>query len=236
MPSSVDRREFLRAAAMCASVPLACAGSLAHKAPIHTVQRGDTLTAIGRRHGLSVRQLKLWNGLSSDLILIGQKLLLKPTYKNLPLAAITRPKVDIRKWRHLIIHHSATPNGSARIFDGFHRQKGMENGLAYHFVIGNGTNSPDGAVEVGNRWTSQLNGGHVSSETFNANSIGICLVGNFERQNPTRRQVASLVELADYLKNRMLHQRPKFMLHRELEQTLCPGRNFPAKHLHQLFG
>lgn len=41
---------------------------------VYTVKSGDSLSAIGSRNGVSVAQLKKWNGLSSDLILIGQKL------------------------------------------------------------------------------------------------------------------------------------------------------------------
>jgi N-acetyl-anhydromuramyl-L-alanine amidase AmpD len=82
----------------------------------------------------------------------------------------------------------------------------------------------------------QLKGGHVRSEAYNANSIGICLVGNFELGKPSRKQAGTLIELTDYLMNRMLRGRPKLMTHRELEKTLCPGRHFPAKRLHELFG
>jgi N-acetyl-anhydromuramyl-L-alanine amidase AmpD len=113
----------------------------------------------------------------------------------------------------------------------------MENGLAYHFVIGNGTNGTrDGWVEVGGRWLRQIRGGHVKSKKYNANSIGICLVGNFETKHPSKKQIAALIELIDYLKNKTLRGRPKFLVHRELEQTVCPGKNFPVKKLHQLFG
>lgn len=41
---------------------------------VYTVKSGDTLSGISSRYGVSVRQLKDWNNLSSDLILIGQKL------------------------------------------------------------------------------------------------------------------------------------------------------------------
>ena len=77
--------------------------------------------------------------------------------------------------------------------------------MAYHFVICNGTNGcADGKVEVGLRWLRQIRGGHVKSETYNANSIGICVVGNFQEGWVTRRQEASLVALIDYLKNTVL--------------------------------
>jgi len=40
----------------------------------HTVVRGDTLSKLARTHGCSVADLKSWNGLSSDLIDVGQVL------------------------------------------------------------------------------------------------------------------------------------------------------------------
>lgn len=41
---------------------------------VYTVKSGDTLSAIAKRNGVSVANLKKWNNLTSDLILIGQKL------------------------------------------------------------------------------------------------------------------------------------------------------------------
>ena len=46
----------------------------APKARTYTVQKGDTLGAIARRNGTSVKALKRANGLKSDLIHINQKL------------------------------------------------------------------------------------------------------------------------------------------------------------------
>ena len=203
----------------------------------HVVKRGDNLTVIARRYGTTVSNLKIWNGLSSDIIIPGQKIYLKAQHSALPLTTINRPRINTSKWRNIIVHHSATGNGNAKIFDAAHRRRGMENGLAYHFVICNGTNgSADGKVEVGARWLRQIKGGHVKSETYNANSIGICVVGNFQEKWVTRRQQASLIALVDYLKNTTLRGRPRFRVHRELEQTVCPGKNFPVTKMHALFG
>ena len=105
----------------------------------------------------------------------------------------------------------------------------MENGLAYHFIIGNGSDSRDGEIEVGGRWTRQLNGGHVHSFALNENSIGICLVGNFEKTRPTKKQIAAALELVGFVKRTLLAGKPDLLLHREIpgEHTLCPGHNFP---------
>ena len=46
----------------------------APKARTYTVKKGDTLGAIARRNGTSVKALKRANGLKSDLIYINQKL------------------------------------------------------------------------------------------------------------------------------------------------------------------
>ena len=54
-----------------------------------------------------------------------------------------------RDWEWIIIHHSATRVGSAEVFDAAHRARGMINGLAYHFVIDNGTvGKADGLIET----------------------------------------------------------------------------------------
>lgn len=45
------------------------------EATYHTVVQGETLYRISRKYGVTVRQLKLWNKLSSNNILIGQRLI-----------------------------------------------------------------------------------------------------------------------------------------------------------------
>lgn len=44
---------------------------------IHTVTHGDTLWAISRKYGSTVDNIKAWNGLSSNVIVVGQKLIVK---------------------------------------------------------------------------------------------------------------------------------------------------------------
>ncbi len=141
------------------------------------------------------------------------------------------------RWRFIIVHNSGTRQGNARIFDYYHKHvRRMQNGLAYHFVIGNGTSSGDGEIEVGDRWRRQINGGHVHSDYLNNISLGICLVGDFNRDQPTRAQLASCEELIRYLRARCGKAEGKEIPvrpHREMNPprwaTDCPGDAFPYR-------
>jgi len=150
---------------------------------------------------------------------------------------IDRAPVLRERWRFIIVHNSGTKQGNARIFDYYHRNvRRMSNGLAYHFVIGNGTSSGNGEIEVGNRWRRQINGGHVHSDYLNNISLGICLVGDFNREQPTRAQLDSCEELIRYLRDRCgkveRHDIP-VRPHREMNPprwpTDCPGDDFPYR-------
>lgn len=150
---------------------------------------------------------------------------------------IDAPKDDLRDWEYIVVHHSGTSGGSAKVFDYYHsHERGMENGLAYHFVIGNGTDSGDGQIEVGRRWLKQLQGGHLASESLNEIAIGICLVGDFSQNRLGPRQTAALIELVKYLRQMTPKRNLKFRLHREINTrpTECPGRLFPARAIHEI--
>jgi len=151
------------------------------------------------------------------------------------IEAIRRAPVKRRRWQFIVVHNSGTRQGNARVFDYYHRHvRRMQNGLAYHFVIGNGTSTGNGQIEVGDRWRRQINGGHVHSDYLNNISLGICLVGDFNRDQPTRAQLESCEELIRYLRERCgkidrgdIPVRP----HREMNPprwpTDCPGDVFP---------
>jgi N-acetyl-anhydromuramyl-L-alanine amidase AmpD len=134
-----------------------------------------------------------------------------------------------QSWKHIVIHHSGTSTGTAKAIDRFHREeRRMENGLAYHFLIGNGRGMGNGEIFVGERWKKQLPGGHLASETLNQSSIGICLVGNFDRTKPTKEQVESLNALIKKLLEVTGLPRSAVTTHREIHprHTRCPGKLF----------
>jgi len=145
------------------------------------------------------------------------------------IPAAWQPKAPARAWDAIVIHHSASPSGSAAAFNQAHLARGWD-GLGYHFVIGNGNGSPDGAVEVGFRWTQQRWGAHCKtpSNHYNDYGIGICLVGNFNETTPTMAQMASLQRLVSYLANEYRIPPSQVLGHREVAgtHTECPGANF----------
>ena len=167
-----------------------------------------------------------------------------PSYRYLTRgvrSAIDRAPVKRGRWQYIIVHNSGTRQGNARIFANYHRNvRKMKNGLAYHFVIGNGTSSGDGEIEIGPRWTQQINGGHVASDYLNNIGIGICFVGDFNRDVPTRAQLAALEELIKYLRKRVGRSKGRPLIvkaHREInpKPTDCPGDRFPYRWLHRTF-
>ena len=156
-------------------------------------------------------------------------------------SAIDNAPVKRGRWQYVVVHNSGTRQGNARIFANYHKNvRRMKNGLAYHFVIGNGTSSGDGEIEIGSRWTSQINGGHVASDYLNNIGIGICFVGDFNRDTPTRAQLAALQELINYLRKRVGRSKGRVLIvkaHREInpKPTDCPGDRFPYRWLHRTF-
>ena len=228
-----DRRQFGQLIGSAIS-SLALTGwhGVATAGNIYRVKKGDSLWEVSEKFGISVADLKRQNRLSSDTIHPGQKLQIPAGLSQTLRWKIGHKRVDRIRWRKIIAHHSGTTVGDAASFDRFHRQdRRMENGLAYHFVIGNGTGSRDGEIEIGRRWKKQIYGGHVKGQALNKISVGICLVGNFERNHPTARQLKSLYNLTRYLQTGLLRGRQEVLGHKDLpkQSTACPGRFFPLK-------
>ena len=151
--------------------------------------------------------------------------------KNFPRAWLPPSNVE-RSWRAIVIHHSATNTGNATVFDKWHREDRNWEGVGYDFVIGNGTDSGDGQVEVTFRWREQRTGAHCKTPNnwANEHSIGICLVGNFDQSVPTRRQMQSLLRLVRFLQKRYGIPKSRIYGHKDTpgaRVTHCPGKNFP---------
>ncbi len=198
----------------------------------YRIQKGDTLSELAEKHGTTASAIRKANGLKNDRIIAGQRLLIPVKPRGVEdFESVTRAlRVPRDRWKFVVAHHSATPNGNAAIYGRNHYRRGMRDGLAYHFVIGNGIDSGDGEIEVGPRWRKQLRGGHVKSPIYNQYGIGICFVGNFMKTRPTDNQISSFHRLMETLASDVLGTNYSFTVHKLIrgEQTACPGRYFPT--------
>ncbi len=116
----------------------------------------------------------------------------------------TRVPVDGARWKYIEIHQSGTPRGNAQSLAELCRQKGL-GGLAYHFVITNGSGGPDGRIQVSQQWTEQKDarGRRLSrGPTSGGSIIRICLIGDFREAPPGPVQLSQLATLVRSLQQR----------------------------------
>jgi hypothetical protein len=148
-------------------------------------------------------------------------------------AAPTRIRLPARgPLHHLVLHHSAFPTSRIggrtlavearhmRQIQRWHLDRGWAT-VGYHFVV-----SPSGRIFRG-RPVDRL-GAHVFGH--NAGTVGICLMGNFERERPT---AAALVAL-EHVRTRLVPGGAAVALlghrdHRGHETSACPGSNLKVR-------
>ncbi|MFA4988259.1 MAG: N-acetylmuramoyl-L-alanine amidase [Candidatus Omnitrophota bacterium] len=194
---------------------------------LHTVAPGENLWRISKMYDVPSERIISANNLVSKepVLKKGQKLLI-------PGASPVAPVISLyasSKWKYIIIHHSATDEGNSLAFDKAHQRRGWS-GLGYHFVIDNGTKGKkDGQIEVSPRWLKQKDGSHCRAAGMNSRAIGICLVGNFNNERPSAKQMESLVFLVNKLKKYYKIPSRRILGHGQVDgaSTDCPGKRFP---------
>lgn len=92
----------------------------------------------------------------------------------------------------IAIHHSLTKSGTPQAFANYHVNTNGWPGIAYHYVV-----AKDGTVYICN--DTSLRTYHVGDS--NNKAIGICLVGDFRSEKPTKEQYQATIELVRDLLN-----------------------------------
>jgi len=120
-----------------------------------------------------------------------------------------------RRIEYIVVHHSASPSASTTVDDitQWHLARGFKS-IGYHYIIDSG-----GFVYAGR--TENTTGAHV--EGYNAHSIGICLIGNYEVELPTGYALQALRGIVQEL--RAKYPGARVVGHKDLGNTLCPGTN-----------
>lgn len=135
---------------------------------------------------------------------------------NLNFSSLT-PRSKVLEY--IVIHHTAsTAKETVEQIHNFHINNNGWAGIGYHFYI-----RKDGTIYRGR--PEEYIGAHC--ENYNSVSLGICLEGNFEIEQPTEKQLQSLSELIHNLKQK--YGNVQVIGHRDLNATACPGKNLYSK-------
>jgi len=147
----------------------------------------------------------------------------------------TRVPLDSARWQSIVIHDSGETVGTPTSLDAQARAMNLR-GLGYHFVVGNGGGMDDGELHIASRWLRQLPGAHAAgkdADWFNRHSIGICLIGDGNRQRPSAAQMRRLVQVIEALRAEFKIPADRVYLHRDIATTPSPGRRFPESTFRQ---
>ena len=117
----------------------------------------------------------------------------------------------MRKINLIVVHHSQNRKSFEEIKK-LHVEEYKWDDIGYHFII-----EKNGQILNGR--DIEKVGAHVYGH--NENSIGICLVGNFDIESPSKEQIDSLFKLINKFKYKI-----KFHCEFPNVKKSCPGKNF----------
>lgn len=132
--------------------------------------------------------------------------------------------------KYIIIHHSVSPDHPVlKNFDEIKRWHVENNGyrdIGYHWVV-EYINGKLTAIPGRAEWDT---GAHTIGR--NNDGIGICIVGNFEKDTPTEELYQFVANLCKEIKCR--HPITEIDGHRDHNATACPGKNFNMDRVREL--
>lgn len=136
----------------------------------------------------------------------------------------------MRKWTHVMVHHTAGQDDPGRCDAALYRAQHMAKGwldIGYHFVVEK-VSGQKGAYSVIVGRPLFMDGAHAGSTEWNTKSIGVALVGNFSEFPPTMEQQETAARLVRGLCEAMdiPVDREHIVGHREQRATECPGKWF----------
>ena len=135
-------------------------------------------------------------------------------------ADVIRPRnfpLQHAKWQNIVVHTTGA--------------EGRDVARRSHFII-SPRNDGKRAIHATELWHNQMAGNHVyiPDRDFNADSIGICLQGDFAHQPPSATQFQALIDLVRDLQRTCAIEPANVYLHRDLDpRSPSPGRSFPAR-------
>lgn len=114
----------------------------------------------------------------------------------------TAPVPVPERWSAIVIHDSGEVQGTPQSI--VRQVRSLTE--AYHFVVSNGQFGRDGQIEISDNWSLQRPRRYIRGvdhdEQFSARAIGICLIGDTQRQPLTEVQQRELLWLVRELQAR----------------------------------
>ncbi len=164
---------------------------------------------------------------------------IKPHAEPLVWDSIAPPQsTAIHPWRWIVIHHSASRRGNAQVIDSEHLNQRGWDGIGYHFVLGNGVDMPLGRIEGTFRWRLQQHGAHAGAlpqqKIYNADGIGVCVIGNYDNEQVDPYIEQRLVELcAQLIDHTPTLSVGRIIGHKDVpgKITACPGKAIDLERL-----
>ena len=123
----------------------------------------------------------------------------------------------LKQVKFIAVHHSQRKIDSSKRIKDFHiKIRGWED-IGYHFLIGKNGKLYKGRSE-------KFIGAHVYGH--NKNSIGICLIGNFDEEQPTKQQIQNLIKFLKQKTKEYKIPTKNIFGHREFPNVTktCPGK------------
>lgn len=136
----------------------------------------------------------------------------------------------MNKHTHINVHHSAGNNRQgieegveainrahkARFGEGAKSSLGYY--VGYHYVV-------DYLGKFKQTRLDTDTGVHNNADGMNFKAIGICLLGNFQNEEPTKEHLETLSKLIREIANKYDIRRENVTMHRDHKATACPGEN-----------
>jgi N-acetylmuramoyl-L-alanine amidase len=125
--------------------------------------------------------------------------------------------------KQIVIHHSERDKDCAEFIKVRHKKRGWED-IGYHFVI-----EKNGKLKKGR--SEKFVGAHVLG--YNKNSLGICLIGNFDEFFPTEKQLKTLLKFLKKILKKYKLSSKNILGHREFPgvKKTCPGKNINMREI-----
>jgi N-acetyl-anhydromuramyl-L-alanine amidase AmpD len=130
------------------------------------------------------------------------------------------------KPEYIVIHHSATADGQTvdwNAITNYHKNTLGYLDVGYHY----------GIERVNERWAiitgraEDQAGAHTKQEGMNFKSIGICVIGNFDKRAPDKEALFLLEMLCADLCRRYQIPVSNIVPHSKYAAKTCPGNLFP---------